>query len=55
MDNRLSYLYQILQTEPVFHNEYLSEILRLPVNSEITTKRTIEDRTTDTTRIIRLF
>lgn len=45
---------QILQSEPVFLDEYLSEVLHLPKDCKIVSKIIIEDKVTDTTRIIRL-
>lgn len=54
MDNRSVYRKQILQPIPVFPDEYLIEVLHLPVDSKIVKKAILEDRLTDTTRIIKL-
>ncbi len=54
MNSRTNYCEQILLSEPVFSDEYLNEVLHLPVNSKIITKNILEDRATDTTRIIKV-
>ena len=55
MDDISSFRRQILQSEPVFPDEYLSEVLHLPADSKIISKNILEDRTTDTTRTIKLL
>jgi hypothetical protein len=55
MNDRISYRKQVLKTEPVFLDEYLNVILHLPVASKIVSKTILEDKATDTTRIIKLL
>ena len=45
---------QILLQEPDFSDEYLREVLKIPQNYKIISKKIIENRTTDTTRTIKL-
>jgi hypothetical protein len=55
MYDRISYRNQILQSEPIFLDEYLNEVLHLPTDSKIVSKIILEDRATDTARIIKLL
>ncbi|MDF2542413.1 MAG: hypothetical protein K0S47_2131 [Herbinix sp.] len=54
MYNDIFFREQIFQSDPVFHDEYLLKTLNLPINSRIISKNILEDRITDTTRIIKL-
>lgn len=54
MRTKSFYRNQILQEEPIFSDEYLKEILQLPTGNRIVSKQMIEDRKTDTTRIIKM-
>lgn len=55
MDTRTANRKQILKSNPVISDEYLADILHLPPDSKIHTKNILEDKVTDTTRIIRLL
>ncbi len=55
MEYTASYYEQIFQSEPVFSDEYLNEVLYLTSGSKIISKKVMEDRITDTTRIIKLL
>lgn len=55
MPERISYLEQILQAESAFSDDYLTEVLHLPLDSKIFSKKILEDKSTDTTRIIKLL
>ncbi len=55
MDSMISYREQILQLKPIIADEYLNQILHLPIRSKIVTKKILEDKETDTTRIIKLL
>jgi hypothetical protein len=55
MYDRISYRNQILQSKPIFLDEYLNEVLHLPADSTIVSKIILEDKTTDTARIIKLL
>lgn len=55
MDNISTNRKPIFQSEPIFSDEYLNEVLKLPADSKIVTKKIIQDRATDTARIIKLL
>ncbi len=55
MENGTFYREQILKPKPVFLDEYLNEILHLPVDSKIVSKSILDDMETDTTRILKLL
>ncbi len=55
MNNKAFFREQILKSEPVFLDEYLSEVLHLPAGSKITSKTILDSNVTDTTRIIKVL
>lgn len=55
MDNITTYRKPIFQLKPIFLDDYLSQVLNLPVDSKVVSQNIIEDRVTDTARVIKLL
>ena len=55
MDKETVFRKEILQSVPVYSDDYIKGVLHLPADSEIVSKIVLNDSETDTTRIIKLI